>query len=474
MLPTPNNYSVWPSVVPADKNVDITITATEKVHLFPEGAEYELTVISADADEVSYKTPRSHKKINVVAKGGALCFGFTFSEEQEHIISISRGGNKLGEVVLYSLYEDLYRLLPVRGDFHGHSFRSDGKRDPSAVAGYYREMGYDFFTLTDHNRYYPGGEIDETFSGVKLGITRVFGEEVHAPGSVVHIVHAGGKSSVAELYVHHVDEFEAEIAEKYMAKVPEHIPENFKERYAKAIWTSEKIREAGGIAIFPHPFWRPGASRVHNVRYEYSKEFITSGLFDAYELIGGMTQSGNNESVAMWADLRAEGNKINVVGSSDVHAFKGGVYFPNYFTICFAEANENDSIIEAVKRGMSVAVEGTGTEYERQYRAYGSYRLVTYAQYLFKYYFPELQRICQGEGVAMRAYACGDITDPKVIELQVEATESYKARFFGRSPAILPTAEILAFEDKWRARHLEGPLTKGSALGLTDTNARQI
>ena len=68
---------------------------------------------------------------------------------------------------VFSVGEDLYGLTPLKGDLHSHSYRSDGKRDPADLAGHFREQGYDFLALTDHNRYYPGGEIDDVFKDVK-------------------------------------------------------------------------------------------------------------------------------------------------------------------------------------------------------------------------------------------------------------------------------------------------------------------
>lgn len=473
MLPNVTNYAIWPSVVPADKPSEMTIVPTEKAFLLFEDKEYTLTIIDVDGDEEAYHTPLSHRTLSLKAKGGVLRFTHTFNDEQEHLLILKSEDKALGEMAIYSLREDLYSRLAFRGDFHGHSYRSDGKRDPAALMGHYREQGYDFLTLTDHNRYYPGGEIDETYAGVKLGITRVRGEEVHTPGSDVHIVHAGGNSSVAQLYVDDTEKYQAELVD-YEAKVPAEIPEQYKRRYAKAMWATDRIHAAGGIAIFAHPFWRPGASRMYNVQERLARAFLKSGMFDAYELIGGMGQSGNNLSVAMWADLRAEGEKINVVGSSDVHSINKAYSFPNYFTICFADKNENDSLVDAVREGMSVAVEANSTEYERQYRAYGSCRLVSYAQFLLTHYFPKLQRICQGEGIAMRSYASGEATDKRLIELQVEQTESFKNRFFGRAPAILPTKEMLDFEDKWRETHVKvGPTTKGSHI-TAEKITRQI
>jgi hypothetical protein len=47
-------------------------------------------------------------------------------------------------------------------------------------------------------------------------------------------------------------------------------------------------------------------------------------------------------------------------------------------------------------------------------------------------------------------------------------------RFFGRKEALVPTAEMLAFEEKWRRVHIEeGPTTKGSAID-SDKITRQL
>ena len=471
MLPTPKNYAIYPSVIPADREVELIIAPTEKAFLLIEGEEYDIGITSVNADEPNYHKSETCRYLKATAHDGVLRFTYTFPGEMEHLVFLSHGETKMQEFNVYSLKEDLYRLRPLRGDFHSHSYRSDGKRDPAALAGHFREQGYDFFALTDHNRYYPGREIDETYAGVKMGLTRVFGEEVHAPGSVVHIVHVGGKSSVADLYVHDREGYEAAIAD-YMTKVPAHVPEEFRLRYACCMWVTDRIHEAEGLAIFAHPYWAPGGSRMYNVTDEYAKLLLESGMFDAYELVGGMGQVGINRSIALWADLRVEGLKISVVGSSDVHGLEKAATFPYLFTICFAEENENGSIIEAVKNGRSVAVEMTNDEYARHYRCYGSLRLVSYAQFLLRTYFPAMARIEQGEGVAMRAYAVGE-AEAQLIELQAQLADNFRQRFFGQMPPALPTPAMLAFEDKWRAVHLNGPVSKGS-LVYTDKVNRQI
>ena len=472
MLPTVNNYRVYPAIVKADAETAMTLAASERAFFFFEDEEYTLTLIAVDGDELDYHAPVSHRTVTVKAHEGVLRFSCAFSGEGEHIIFIHKGEKKLGEVNLYALKEDLYALTPYRADFHAHSFRSDGKRDPAALAGHFREQGYDLFALTDHNRYYPGGEIDEAYEGLSLGISRVKGEEVHAPGCVAHIVHVLGERSVAEDYLADMEGYQKEVAEKYLPRVPADVPEEYRERYAIASWVTDRIHAAGGLAIFPHPYWRPNHSRVYNVRNELVRILLKSGMFDAYELVGGMKQDGVNISVALWQELVSAGYDIPIVGSSDVHGVNGSANFPNYFTLCFAESKDPSHIKKAILERNTVAVEATGYEYQREYRAYGKHRLVAYAQFLFAHFFPHYQRLAQGEGVAMRAYVMGE-APAALVTMQASLAEEYRARFFGRCAPVLPTKDMLAFEDKWRARHMEGPDTKGSSL-FTGVVTRQI
>lgn len=472
MLPRPKNYAVYPSVLPADQPVEITIVPNERAFLFVENESYDLTMIQVNGDESHIHEPTSHIHMSVTAHSGVLKFSYAFPSEQEHLIILKQGEKKFGEFTVFSLYEDLYRLMPLKGDLHSHSYRSDGKRDLAALAGHFREQGYDFFALTDHNRFYPGQEIDEVYDGLKLGITRIRGEEVHTPGSFVHIVHIGGTHSVSDLYVHNRKQYEAEISE-YETMVPDRIPAQYICRYARAMWATDRIHEAGGLAIFPHPYWRPGESRMYNVCDELAEFLLTGGMFDAYELSGEMTQPGINRSVALWNDLRAEKSlRIPVVGSSDVHSLQSSGTFAHSYTICFAADNSHDAIVESVKAGRTVVVEDTGDEDNRQYRCYGKLRLVTYAHFLLNHFFLERQRICQGEGVTMRQYAIG-MANGELIERQVEQSDHFRARFFGYLPPVLPSNEILVFEDKWRLRQIKGPLTKGGRID-SDTVTRQI
>lgn len=67
-----------------------------------------------------------------------------------------------------------YEDLRLKGQLHDHSTNSDGKLTPTEVAELYRDLGYDFLTITDHNNLtdYPnvpgitwiGQGVEETYS----------------------------------------------------------------------------------------------------------------------------------------------------------------------------------------------------------------------------------------------------------------------------------------------------------------------
>lgn len=244
-------------------------------------------------------------------------------------------------------------------------------------------------------------------------------------------MHLGGTASVNEQYVKRREEHDAEILE-YEARVPDEIPEMYKAHYARAMWASDHIRAVDGLVVIPHPFWRPKGSKRHNVSTEYAKIMLRSGLFDAYELIGAMSQQENNASVALWTELRCEGVNIPVVGSSDVHGVQGSLDYPWQRTVAFAKEKNQKSILEAIKKGFSAAVEITGVDYQTQYRAYGSLRLVNYVQFLMRYYFCKTERLAFGEGIAMRAYVMND-AQKALVELQAAEAKRFTDRFFGRA-----------------------------------------
>ena len=308
----------------------------------------------------------------------------------------------------------------------------------------------------------------ELFDGIPLGIHVVYGEEVHTPGSLIHIVHAGGNKSVCEEYIKNPERFESEVKE--IEKEIPNVSEQYRERVALAIWTCKKIREAGGLAIFAHPFWMPDR---YNVSKDLTQILFDSKIFDVFELLNGIPSKFNNLQLALWQEQNLRGNALPALSSSDSHNHDlAKNTFARRFTYVFAKDNTTEAIVDAVKNGYCVAAELAKNDEREPHFYSGQLRLVLYAHFLFENYFPETARLSFGEGVLMRRYARGE----EVAELLAQFKDSVKdfyEKFFGLAPAPRLNKRVEAFLDRCLDEQRKGPETKGSTLWVYGGNERR-
>ena len=260
---------------------------------------------------------------------------------------------------------------------------------------------YDFMALTDHERWYPSDDMIRAYDGVKLGIRLFHGEEVHVPSRGIHIVNFGGEYGVTECYRNNTEKIDAKIcAEAETLSVPSGV--NALE-FAYRKWAVDEIRKAGGMAIMAHPHW------VYKQTYNMSSAALDyafeNGLYDAFEVIGGVKTQHNNLQTVFYYEQLAKGRRVPIVGSSDSHGTDPANFFCVGKTMVFAEDNELASICGAVKNMYSVAIE---QRYGEEERVIGSYRMVKYAIFLIEHYFPLHNELCVEEGVLMREYVLGD------------------------------------------------------------------
>ncbi|NLK39216.1 MAG: hypothetical protein GX303_03060 [Clostridiales bacterium] len=459
-------YSVTPGVVCVGEKSVITVTPLDSGLYFSDTKEYEIDVLPMTRRRL-HDTP----DFILRGQGGVLKFSYLFDNEEEYYIRIyQRSDDMRGKLIVtlsvYAVLPDLYDLRPLKGDLHIHTIRSDGKEEPGIVAANYRTCGYDFIAITDHNRYFPSVEAQEVFKNFSSGLNILNGEEVHTPDTYIHIIHIGGKYSVTEKYIKHREEYEAEIAE-----IESNLPAREDNFYiARTRWAVENIRKAGGLSIFVHPYWIPKKPYpkcgIYNLTDNLIDCFFKSELFDAYELIGAMVENGgNNRSVAKYADMRAEGISLPIVGCSDSHGTIGYPRFNEYYTILLAKENTDEAIIESIKNGLSVAVETISGTCGQEYIVHGSYRLTSYIRYLIDHYFPLYTKICECEGLFIREYLLGYEETPDIIGICAKKAENFYKRFFGKIPAVLPTQRAIESSEKWSDVWQEyGVVKRGSTL----------
>ncbi|MBR5782967.1 MAG: CehA/McbA family metallohydrolase [Clostridia bacterium] len=461
-------YMCFPSVVCVGRPTHVTITPRDTSRIFREEKSFEMCVIGMRDDMVDYhdKLPMD---VPCYVSGGCLHFDYTFEREQEYSIRFCEKGGKPIKISLYAVQEDLYVRRPLKGDLHTHSYYSDGQDGVAMVPACYREEGFDFYALTDHNRMFTSTIQSEQYEGVKLGVCMLKGEEVHTPGSSVHIVHIGGNFSVCERYVKEPEAFVAEVAE--IEKTLTHIPEQYRLRVAQATWACREIKRAGGISIFAHPFW---TANVYNVSEDFCNYLFDEKIFDVFELHNDGATHRDNLQLALWQEQALKGNVLPVVGNSDSHNHDFATTgFGRSFTIAFARDNTEEAIIEALRDGYSVAAE-VPRKNDAEIRVFGSqFRLVQFARFLYENYFNETWRLCVGEGILMRRYAEGEEVGETLSAL-ADTVENHYKKFFGLVPAPTLSPRVLGYLEKVRIAQIDsGIITKGSHLDLYGGNERR-
>ncbi|MBQ3084599.1 MAG: hypothetical protein IJC46_04015 [Clostridia bacterium] len=455
-------YMCYPSVVCVGKETEVSIFPRDISRRFRDDKEYELAVVGLWEDQTDY---HAHIPLDYpcTVKNGCLKFTYHFDREQEYSIRFCEKGGKEVKIPLYAVKEDLYQLRPLKGDLHTHTWYSDGSDGIAMTPADYREEGFDFVSITDHNRMFPSKLAAELYDKIPLGMHIMSGEEVHTPGSLVHIVHAGGKESICDRYINHREEFEAEI-DAIEAELP-HIPEQYRRRVAMAHWTCRKAKEFGGLAIYAHPCWCPNR---YNVSTELNEMMFSEQIFDAFELVGG---APCNSQLAVWQDQAAKGYALPVVGSSDSHNhdFDAG-HFGRRFTLVFAKENTTEAILDAIRSGYSLAAE-LPNESDSDIRFFGGcLRLNLFAHFLWKNYFNETWRLCVGEGILMRRYAEGEEVGDLLAALAPTVENHYK-KFYGLAPAPEITEARKAYLDHCLEVQLNSGLTtKGSNLYIYGGN----
>ncbi len=181
----------------------------------------------------------------------------------------------------------------LKGNIHTHTTESDGDASPQHVAGWYKQHGYDFLVLSDHNHLTVLEEANTSPGDWPLMIP---GEEVTSrlfDNTVPVHVNAIGIDSVIE--------------PAYEEDAQKTLQENV-----------DRIRQAGGLPSINHPNYKWTLNARHIVE--------TTGAW-AVEVYNGHSGSnsygmGGMQSVEeMWDQALSAGNRIFGVATDDSHHY---------------------------------------------------------------------------------------------------------------------------------------------------------
>ncbi len=428
MKQTLYDYDVFPLVFPVGVPTEITVRPLGAHAAFPADVRVSIHRLDSGSPRHDFSSWNSVPFDTPLCEDGSLRFTFTAEAECEHFIRIWTGDRRIAQLSVFAAGDDLADRIPLKGDLHMHTCRSDGREDPGIVCANYRMRGYDFCVITDHHRYYPSLEAIADYAGAKCPLNILPGEEVHLRGTDVHIVNAGGTFSVNGLFPWSPNFTETDGAldrrrlnadvtppdimteERYEeelraieAEYPD-CPADVNLRwFSVCVWALRKIREGGGLGVYAHPYW---IADMWHVPEPLNRYMLEKHPFDAFEVLGGENYyEQNGFQTAVYYDEYRKGRVHPIVGSTDTH---GSTEHNRNADICstivFAHRNERSDIVESIKDRYSVAVDSISKEY----RLVGEFRLQKYASFLMENYFPIHDRAAAVDGEIMRRYFLGE------------------------------------------------------------------
>lgn len=425
-------FKVTPQIVRAGKETTVTIKSLDPKKGFLNGMRYKLRYLPVD--RCGNNAAPLWYEMEVVAADNSITFTQLFQGEQEHYVYVEGiDVTKNIRFSLYSLEEDLFGRVPMKGDLHMHSNNSDGSDYAPHVPAMCRKIGFDFMALTDHHRYAPSIEAIAAYKDAAVDLIMMPGEEVHPEGNNAHMINFGGKISINDYMREHKEEYESALDEILRTdKTLEEVDPSMRRICASCIWCFRKIKENAGLGIFCHPYWYvdEGCQNFKDVN-DYMKKYRPQ---DAEELVGGFFKYqtfSNDLEIARFMQDYWEGRRVGIVGVSDAHATEQDELFGWYYTIVFAEKADGAGVIDAIKNCYSVAVTHLSNQ---NMHIHGDFRLVKYAFFLAENYFPMHDEMCAEEGYLMYKYWSGS-KDPKAAEMLRIVhgqTEEYYRNAFGK------------------------------------------
>lgn len=206
-----------------------------------------------------------------------------------------------------------------RGNLHTHTTRSDGTRSPEFVCRYYRALGYDFLSITDHMLPQYGNPITDTTPYRTADFTTLIGAELHAGqiGSNGEIWHILANGLPLDFAPSAPDETGPELAARALA--------------------------AGAFVTCAHPAW-----------YALTEdEVISLGDVHAIETINGISadHSDRIDSWYMLDALLARGRRYYALTTDDAHFHAINADVMLAWTWVKAETLTPEALLAALKAG---------------------------------------------------------------------------------------------------------------------------
>lgn len=195
-----------------------------------------------------------------------------------------------------------------RGNTHSHTLQSDGDSPPDSVARWYRDRGYNFLFITDHEKLTDPAPLNALY-GMPGKYLLIPGQEV-----TQRVVDSAHVDRIRQAHVNALGTTRV-VMPQGRSGLASGI--TMREGYATNI---AAIRAAGGIAQVNHPNFR------WSVRLDDMLALPDSVLLEVVNAHTGVNNAGDGDkspgTEALWDSLLTRGKVIFAIGDDDSHSFK--------------------------------------------------------------------------------------------------------------------------------------------------------
>jgi hypothetical protein len=229
-----------------------------------------------------------------------------------------------------------------KGNTHTHTVESDGDSTPTEVTRWYKDHGYNFLVLTDHNLQVPVAALNTTFA-VPGSFVVIKGEEVTSrlSGKAVHVNGLDTRAAIGT-----------------------QTGTSLLELLQKSV---DAIRREGGVPHINHPNFQWSLTAEELARVRGNKLFE---VFNGHPLVNNNGGGGVPGVEAMWDVILGNGILLYGIAVDDAHHFKDpgnpmAAGPGRGWVMVRAERLEPRAILEAMERGDFYATNGVQlTDYQ--------------------------------------------------------------------------------------------------------------
>ncbi len=190
-----------------------------------------------------------------------------------------------------------------KGNLHLHTTRSDGRATPAEAMAAYKNAGYDFCVMSDHEVYWNSDELDSegfiVLGGVESGVER-------NPNTLWEV---GGTSNLC-LHLHAIRDARSECEPFPHDKKVAHIRDTGVDSWQKNI---DYLKSRGNFIILNHPRWS---------RIEPEQMLSINGYFavEVYNHCSEVLET-TGESEYEWDYCLRRGKHVWAVAADDNHSY---------------------------------------------------------------------------------------------------------------------------------------------------------